>query len=407
MTDNQPAILFVDDEPNVIAAIRRLLHHRRAGWAMHFATGGPEALECIRRLGGIDLVISDMRMPGMDGSALLDEVARLYPDSARFILTGQSDMEAIFRAIGPSHQYLSKPLDGPKLESRIEQSLALRRRITPAVRSALARLRYVPSLPAVYRELAAELAAGNPRPERIDAIISHDPGIAAKVLQVANAPYFNRSRAARTPSQAIGFLGFDLVKSLVLTCGAAGGFSRIGASGLVAADVIGHSVEVATLAGLLTRAAAGTAVEIDEACGAGLLHDVGMLLLAENQPETYRRVLEERRRCDRPLEDIEQRAFGASHADAGAFLLGTWGLSDGIVEAVALHHERLATLSGIAGPADAVAVASLLIAERCGPPYPTAPGQAVATRLSEALDEAQLSAWRQLRDQVVGQGDGR
>ncbi|MFX8637174.1 hypothetical protein ABTM28_20625, partial [Acinetobacter baumannii] len=76
-------------------------------------------------------------------------------------------------------------------------------------------------------------------------------------------------------------------------------------------------------------------------------------------------------------------------------------MSDGIVEAVALHHERLATLSGIAGPADAVAVASLLIAERCGPPYPTAPGQAVATRLSEALDEAQLSAWRQLRDQVV------
>jgi HD-like signal output (HDOD) protein len=407
MTDDRPSILFVDDEPNVIAAIRRLFHHRRPSWAMHFATSGTEALERIAELGGIDIVVSDMRMPGMDGSALLGEVARRYPDSARFILSGQSDMEAMFRAIGPCHQYLSKPLDGAKLESRIDQSVALRRRITPTLRSALARLQYVPSLPSVYRDLAVELAAGHPRPERIDAIISHDPGIAAKVLQVANSPYFNRAREARTPSQAVGFLGFDLVKALVLTCGAAGAFSRIGGSGLVAAAVVAHSVDIAALAGALMRAAGGGPAEIDEASGAGLLHDIGMLLLAENRPDTYRQVLDDRRRGGQPLEDIERAAFGVGHADAGAFLLGTWGLGDGIVEAVALHHERLLSLTRIDRPVDAVAVASQLVSERHGPPFPLAPGQTVETCLPDAVNEEQLTAWRRLRDQVLADGDGR
>lgn len=396
-----PSILFVDDEPNVIAAIRRMLHHRRTGWSMHFATSGLEALARIEALGGIDVVVSDMRMPQMDGAALLGEVARRYPDSVRFILSGQSDAEALFRAVGPCHQYLSKPIDGQKLEQRLEQSLALRRRIDPRIRAVLSRLRYVPSLPAAYRDLAEELAAGCPRPERIDAIISRDPGVSAKVLQVANSAYFNRAREAKTPSQAIGFLGFDLVKALVLTCGAAGSLSHIDGSGLSAEKVIEHSIGVATLSGALMRQARGSAADIEDASAAGLLHDIGMLLLAENQPQAYGRVTAEKQRTGLPLEDLERAVFGVSHADAGAFLLGTWGLSDGIVGAVAGHHDRVDDLTGVAGPADAVALASILMAERDGPPFELAPGQTLQFALPEGIDGERLQAWRLLRDGIA------
>ncbi len=395
-----PNIMFVDDEPNVISAIRRMLHHRRAVWSLHFASSGAEALARMEALGGIDVIVSDMRMPQMDGAALLGEVAKRFPDSVRFILSGQSDAEALFRAVGPCHQYLSKPIDGQKLEQRIEQSLALRRRIDPRIRAVLSRLRYVPSLPSVYRDLAEELAANCPRSERIDAIISRDPGVSAKVLQVANSAYFNRAREAKTPSQAIGFLGFDLVKALVLSCGAAGSLGHIDGSGLSAEKVIEHSIGVATLAAALMRQAGGSAVDVEDASAAGLLHDIGMLLLAENQPQAYGRVTAEKQRTGLPLETLERAVFGVSHAEAGAFLLGTWGLNDGIAEAVALHHDSVEGLTGIGRPADAVALASILMAERDGAPFATAPGQLKLT-FPEGIDEAKLQAWRVLRDGVA------
>jgi putative nucleotidyltransferase with HDIG domain len=225
--------------------------------------------------------------------------------------------------------------------------------------------------------------------------------VSAKVLQVANSAYFNRAREAKTPSQAVGFLGFDLVKALVLTCGAAGALGHIDGSGLSAEKVIEHSIGVGTLAAALLRQAGGSAVDVEDASAAGLLHDIGMLLLAENEPQAYGRVTAEKRRTGLPLEDLERAVFGVTHADAGAFLLGTWGLGDGIVEAVSRHHDRVDELSGIASPADAVALASILMAERDGPPFALPPGQAVQFALPEGVGEDRVQAWRRLRDGIA------
>ena len=107
-------ILFVDDEKNVLQGLRRSLRSMRHDWQMHFAEGGAAGLEVLANH-SVDVVVSDMRMPGMDGAQFLEKVSQDYPSTARFVLSGQADRETTYRAIGPSHQFFSKPFDADTL----------------------------------------------------------------------------------------------------------------------------------------------------------------------------------------------------------------------------------------------------------------------------------------------------
>jgi YesN/AraC family two-component response regulator len=118
-------ILFVDDEPMVLQGLQRSLRTMRMEWETKFATSGPEALEMMAEA-PFDVVITDMRMPGMDGAQLLDLVKAKFPRTVRIILSGQSDRETILRSVGPSHQYLSKPCDVDELKPRLNRAFALR-----------------------------------------------------------------------------------------------------------------------------------------------------------------------------------------------------------------------------------------------------------------------------------------
>src|ERR1700733_673715 len=118
-------ILFVDDEPMVLSGLQRSLRLMRSEWEMVFAPGGNEALAAMD-LQKFDIIVTDMRMPGMDGAQLLEEVQKRSPQSLRMILSGQSDRETILRSVNPTHQYLSKPCEGEELRSRLMRALALR-----------------------------------------------------------------------------------------------------------------------------------------------------------------------------------------------------------------------------------------------------------------------------------------
>ena len=109
----QISILFVDDEDHILKAINRLL--RADGYVMHFATSGREALEILQKE-NIDIIVSDMRMPEMDGLSLIKEVKRLYPDIVRIILSGYSQPPTILAAInqGDIYRYVTKPWNPPE-----------------------------------------------------------------------------------------------------------------------------------------------------------------------------------------------------------------------------------------------------------------------------------------------------
>lgn len=353
-------ILFVDDELNVLDGLRRMLRSMRDEWVMGFAASGPEALEILERA-PFDVVVSDMRMPGMDGAKLLSEVMRRYPEIIRIVLSGHSDEETILRSVGPAHQYLSKPCDAEVLKTTVGRACALRDLLNDdTLKRLVSRLDSLPSLPSLYVELMEELRSGKASMARIGEIISKDIGMTAKVLQLVNSAFFGLPRHVSSPTEAVVLLGIDTVKALVLSVHVFSQFEPAQLHTFSISELQRHSLATAARARSLTEVENLEPMLRDHAFMAGLLHDAGKLILAANLPDPYSEVIQRASAEKLPLHEAEHRVLGVSHAEVGASLLGIWGIPDPIVEAVAFHHQPVACPHRSFSPLTAVHVANAL-----------------------------------------------
>ena len=183
-------LLFVDDESRVLQGLQRQLHAMRNEWNMNFVGGGQQALDFMAG-NPVDVVISDMIMPGMDGSQLLTEVAKRHSGTVRIVLSGHADREAVLRLVGPAHQYLAKPCNAEELRTAIARAVALRDLLgNEHLKQLATRIKCLPSLPALHHQLTAEFQKDDPSMERIGEIISRDVGMTAKILQLVNSSFF-------------------------------------------------------------------------------------------------------------------------------------------------------------------------------------------------------------------------
>ena len=210
-------ILFVDDEPMVLTGLKRSLRPMRAEWEMVFAEGGEEALTVMDQQ-TFDIIVTDMRMPGMDGAQLLKEVQKRSPHTLRMVLSGQSDRETILRSVNPAHQFVYKPCESEELKSRLARIFALGDLLKSSdLRELVTRLDYLPSLPGIYLQLNEELSRGEPSLQRIDELIGADMAMTAKVLKLVNSAFFCLPCEISRASHAVKLLGLETLRTLVLT----------------------------------------------------------------------------------------------------------------------------------------------------------------------------------------------
>jgi len=331
-------VLFVDDEPKVLQGLRRMLHGMRSEWEMGFAESGQEALEAMQNT-PYDVLVTDMRMPGMDGSQLLSEVMKRYPNVIRIVLSGQSDQETVMRSVGPAHQYLSKPCDAETLRRTIVRACSLRELLaSDPLKRLTSRLTTLPSLPSLYSRLMEELRSQDASLSNVGRIISSDAGMTAKILQLVNSAFFGIARQVTSAQQAVTLLGLETIKALVLSIHIFSQFDRSALPVHLAEGLWRHSVTVGLFARAIVRLERRDQNLSDNSFTAGLLHDIGKLVLAANLADQYRAVLSSVENEGLALTEAEREQFGATHAQVGAYLLGLWGLPDPIVEALAYHH---------------------------------------------------------------------
>ncbi len=328
-------LLFVDDEALVLSGLRRALHGMRQEWDMQFVDSAAAALLALERE-PFDAIISDMRMPLMDGAQLLEQVKERYPSVVRIILSGQSSREAVFRSISPAHQFLSKPCDPQELVTRLGQAFAMRDLLSnQSVKTIISRMPSIPSLPVLYEELTAVLRREDFSLPQIERIIAKDVGMAAKILQLANSAFIGTHGRVSSLLQAVSLIGTETVRTLVLSVHV---FSRCDGNSEVTAYLPAlwdHSVAAAAMAQRIASSQGCGKALVEESFTAGLLHDLGKVILLAEMLGKYRQIIGTKAGS---IVSVELEQLGCTHAQVGAYLLSIWGLPVPLVHAVAFHH---------------------------------------------------------------------
>ncbi|MBN2233273.1 MAG: HDOD domain-containing protein [Deltaproteobacteria bacterium] len=331
----EKAVLFVDDEKSILRSLKRALLD--SDYRLYFADSAASAMAALeaRR---IDIVVSDMRMPEMDGYRFLNLVKQRYPDVIRLILSGYTCEDTAYKAIidGTAKMYIPKPWDNTRLKELLARLLEIEdvlrdHRLLELING----ISELPILPDIYRRIM-ELIETDAAFDDIIAVVERDPGIAAKVLQVANSSYFRVATASL--KRAAVYIGLMNLKDIVLsssvftalTCPEAGNYSP--------KSIWEHSVCCNGLLHELHERVHERKIDETRAT-AGLLHDIGMLLLLQQFPAEYGRILV---RCDREggrgLVAMEREVFGVDHAQLGAWLLNWWNMPLPIIAATLYHH---------------------------------------------------------------------
>ncbi len=343
-------ILFVDDERYVLDGLRRILRPFRHQWQADFALGPLEALELLekaRETNPPDVVVSDMRMPVMDGAQLLAEVRARIPGSVRLLLSGQCEPGAIGRGAEFAHQFLSKPCEAEVLRTALAWVGAIRQRLPGGrFREFIHTLRALPVLPEHAEFITPSGEEARLSAEEVAAtlakIAQQDVGFATKVMQLASTGFFGRPLRAITPAEAIAALELKEVRRLGVDAENQG---KVAESPLLLALLRQINLYSAQLAREVESAAREAGLPdsvLAHAYCAGMFRGVGIIVLAMYDPEVYGQILEAALREARPRQTLlalEVEAFGADHPTAGAYLLALWGIPEAVVDAIVAHAE--------------------------------------------------------------------
>jgi len=396
-------VLFVDDEPKILDGLRRMLRSLRREWQMDFAEGGRDALARLVD-SPYDVVVTDMRMPGMDGAELLREVMIRCPSTVRIVLSGQCDRQTALEAVDSTHQFLTKPCDPELLIATLIHACQLRDNLADrAYRELVSRLTCVPSLPAAYDELIAELNSAAPSIRRIGETFARDAGMTAKIMQLIHSSFFGPAQRISDPVQAVSLFDVETIRALVSTTAAFAPFRAPDLPPAVVAQQVEHNRAVAVLAREIAIAEGRDASVVEDAYLAGLLHDVGILVIAEHMPRSFLATLAESACRGTPVCDVEQSSDGATHADIGGYLAALWGLPPRVVEAISLHHYPRRSADREFSVLTAVHVGGVIDSNRIAGAVGAAPSMDLEYLERIGCTE-RLPAWREICHSVQREG---
>jgi HD-like signal output (HDOD) protein/ActR/RegA family two-component response regulator len=352
-----PRVLFVDDEPSILAGLKRMLHPLRHDIQSEFAGSGAQALARLA-VESFDIVVTDLRMPVMDGPALLAELQRLHPHIIRLALSGHADLDTTMRAVPVAHQFLAKPCDAKTLREVILRVAGLRCLLEERELQTLAAgLRDIPARPESYTALSNQLADPNGKSSDLAALISRDVGLTANLLRIVNSAFFGLPRRVTSIQSAITYLGTATLRSFALANAVT---TVLGPR----AREYGYDLELNEAHSLLS---ANLAMQLftdkqarEDAFMAALLQNIGELLLVAAAPPYALTAFSHAKATGMPLDAAERELKVVSHAQVGAYLLGAWGLPFGLVEAIAHHHQPHTIAHDTLEPVDAVYAAGLI-----------------------------------------------
>lgn len=305
------------------------------------------------------IVVTDMRMPGMDGAQLLQEVWKLYPTTVRIILSGYSDDENNFKSVKLAHQYLSKPCRPVDIIQAIDQSLRLHEHLAESViNSITTNLDSLPVLHPIYTQLVEVLQNENATNKEVGDIIAQDMGMCASILRLVNSAFFGMPVRVSSIHHAVELLGSQTLRILVLYMSLFAALVPAGMPDFSVKMLWEHSLRVALFAKAIGEKERLRQEKLDDCFIAGSLHDIGKLILATKMRPEFNLILSRVRSDNIAIHEVEREIIGATHAEVGAYLMAQWGFNNSTIDAICWHHCPKKISSETFSPLMAVAVAN-------------------------------------------------
>ncbi len=274
-----------------------------------------------------------------DDASLTQSIEKHSGHVLRVVLCEGDDRAGLTRWNKPGVTPLPKSTDAKSLVSNISRALRLQSWTTDAgLKKLLSSLRKLPAMPKLYSQVTAELSSPNGSIEIVARFIAQDPVMTAKILQLVNSAFFALGREVSDPQEAVVFLGAERTRSLILLAGVFTQFDDVKCPGFSADAVWNHSLQVAAFARTIAMAELKNAKAAEAAYTAGLVHDMGKLILAANVPTMCSSIDSIQHSKHLVQRDAELQVLGTTHAELAACLLGAWGLPLPVLEAVAWHH---------------------------------------------------------------------
>jgi putative nucleotidyltransferase with HDIG domain len=334
----KPSLLFVDDDPNILDGLKRMLYPMRSQWEMEFCLSGRQALKLMEKARQ-DILVTDLVMPEMDGDKLLEVVQARHPETIRIVLSGHAGKPVVFKAACHAHQFLSKPTSADALRQALERVLSLRDvLINPSLLGLIAKVDTLPALPEIYQKIMKELREPNPSIKRVSELITEDLGLSASILKLVNSAFFGLRTRVSSPLHAVNLLGLDVLSALVLNVKLFSSIAQSNCSGVNLEKLWRHCLNTGLLTKAIAHAEGFSSAEQDDLYISGILHDVGKLVLLSYGHDLYKEVLSACRNENTSIWLIENRILNTSHAELGAYLLSIWGFDQEIVSSIHAHH---------------------------------------------------------------------
>jgi putative nucleotidyltransferase with HDIG domain len=331
-------ILFVDDDSLVQEFYQFLGAFLGGDYEVFSVNNGSDALNLLSE-GPMDVVVSDLAMPGMSGQELMLRLLRTFPESVRFIVSSHADQLTVAQSLMFAHRYFHKPFGLKPFCEALQRICRLKHLVGAAkIKRVICGLGALPTPPEIYFKLGEAINCPKSSVESIAEIVAQDPALTLKVLQIVNSAEFGIARKIIAPAEAINILGVEILRALMLSIQAFKFYETKSNHSLSLKQLWTHCLKIAVAAKRLARYERLSAAEAEEAFVAGLLHDIGKLVLSANAPADYQLVTKRSRAGEMSVSELEQEVFGATHAQVGAYLLGLWGLPDAIIDAVESHH---------------------------------------------------------------------
>jgi HD-like signal output (HDOD) protein len=331
-------ILIVDDQKQGRRNLEKALNSFNGEWVPEFSQTGEQALKSIRQT-NFDIALCETTLTDMDGVDLIRKIRAIRPGTIVLATSANRDRSILLKSLNAAHQFIPKPINPNELARIIENSLGLRQVLNDeALHTKIASVGILPAAPDTYIRLVQMIESDDVSVRRIADLIKSDVGISAKLLHMANSAFFGLPARVENLLHAVNLLGLDTIKSLVLAAEVFGRFQDPHIPGFTIEGIYIRSMAVGARAKHLASALGLTRQHAEDALTAGLLHEIGLLIMLEKLRAELKVASMQAEQESIPLYEAELRLFGVTHAEIGAHLLSVWGLPYPIVEAVAYHY---------------------------------------------------------------------